>query len=84
MTPAKLKARKERVAKLNAALKKLFPDAKIELTFKTPWELMVAVQLSAQSTDKNVNKITEKLFEKYKTLDDYVHAGKSQKGINEF
>ena len=42
------------------------------------------MQLSAQSTDKNVNKITEKLFKKYKTLDDYVKAGKSQAGIKEF
>src|ERR1700741_38505 len=84
MTPKKLAERKERIKKLNAALGALYPSAAIELTFSTPWELMVAVQLSAQSTDKNVNKITEKLFKKYKTLDDYVHAGKSQKGINEF
>lgn len=84
MTPAKLKLRTARIAKLNAALKKLFPKAEIELNFSSPWELMVAVQLSAQSTDKNVNKITGRLFKKYRTLDDYVHAGKTQKGINEF
>ncbi|MES2203367.1 MAG: endonuclease III [Patescibacteria group bacterium] len=78
MSPAKLKARKERIAKLNRALKKLFPKAEIELSYTTPWELMVAVQLSAQSTDKGVNKITEKLFKKYKTLDDYVRADKSE------
>ena len=60
--------------KLNRALKKLYPDPSIELDFSTPWELMVAVQLSAQSTDKGVNRITEKLFKKYKTLDDYVNA----------
>ncbi len=45
---------------------------------------MVAVQLSAQSTDKNVNKITERLFKKYKSLEDYVHAGKSEKSRREF
>jgi endonuclease III len=84
MTPAKLKERKARMAKLDRQLKKLFPEAHIELKYQTPLELLVAVQLSAQSTDKNVNKITEKLFQKYKTLDDYVHVGKSQKGINEF
>jgi endonuclease-3 len=66
--------RKARIQKLNRALKKLFPVAVIELNFKSPWELMVAVQLSAQSTDKGVNKITEKLFKKYKTLDDYIAA----------
>lgn len=74
MTPKKLQERKERIRKLNRALKKLYPDASIELNFSNPWELMVAVQLSAQSTDKGVNKITEKLFTKYKTLDEYVAA----------
>ncbi|HEY6020465.1 MAG TPA: endonuclease III [Candidatus Paceibacterota bacterium] len=74
MTPKKLLERKARMAKLDKALKKLYPDVHIELNYKTPWQLMVAVQLSAQSTDKNVNKITQKLFKKYKTLDDYVRA----------
>jgi endonuclease-3 len=84
MTPKKLAERKERIQKLNTALKKLFPKAEIELNFSNTLELLIAVQLSAQSTDKNVNKITEKLFKKYKTLDDYVHAGKTQKARNEF
>ena len=84
MTPKKLKERKIRIQKLDRALKKLFPRATIELNYATPWELLVAVQLSAQSTDKQVNKITERLFKKYRTLEDYVHAGKTQKGINEF
>lgn len=66
--------RKERIRQLDRALKKLFPDARIELDFSNPWELLVAVQLSAQSTDKGVNKITKKLFKKYKKLDDYVKA----------
>jgi len=74
MTPKKLAERKARLAKLDRALKKLFPDPKIELNYKTPWELLVAVQLSAQSTDKQVNKITEKLFKKYKTFEAYVKA----------
>jgi len=74
MTPKKLKIRKERLARLDRALKKLFPNVAIELRYKTPWELLVAVQLSAQCTDKMVNKITEKLFKKYRTLDAYVRA----------
>ena len=74
MTPAKLKARKARIQKLNIALKKLYPNAAIELSYKNPLELLVAVQLSAQSTDKQVSKITEKLFKKYRTLGDYVAA----------
>jgi len=84
MLPAKLKARKDRIIKLNKALSKLFPNAEIELNFKNAWELVVAVQLSAQSTDKNVNKITEKLFKKYKKIEDYVHAGKTEKRRREF
>lgn len=84
MNARQLKERKERVRKLDKALKKLFPKAEIELNFSNPLELLIAVQLSAQSTDKNVNKITEKLFKKYKRLDDYVHAGKTQKARNAF
>ena len=72
--PKKLQERRVRIAKLDRALKKLFPRAKIELKFKNPLQLLVAVQLSAQCTDKMVNKVTEKLFKKYKTLDDYVKA----------
>ena len=60
--------------KLDAALKKLFPKATTELIYKTPWQFMVAVQLSAQCTDKRVNIVTKELFKKYKTLDDYVDA----------
>lgn len=84
MSPKKLKERKGRIAKLDRALKKLFPKAAIELNYQTPWELLVAVQLSAQCTDKMVNKITEKLFKKYKTLGAYVRAGNIQKGVRAF
>ncbi|MDO8548150.1 MAG: endonuclease III [bacterium] len=74
MSPKRLKERKERIKKLNKALKKLFPHASIELKYKTPWQLLVAVQLSAQCTDKMVNRIAALLFKKYKKLDDYVKA----------
>lgn len=84
MTPKKLKERKERLAKLDRALKKLFPTAHIELNYATPWELLVAVQLSAQCTDKMVNKITASLFKKYKTLEAYVSASKTTQGVAEF
>lgn len=72
MTDRNLKERRTRVLKLNNALKKLFPKAKIALKYKSNWELLVAVVLSAQSTDKQVNKVTEKLFKKYKKFDDYL------------
>ena len=55
-------------------LTRLFPDPKCALHYRTPWELLVAVILSAQCTDKKVNEVTEGLFKKYKTLDDYVRA----------
>ncbi len=60
--------------KLDHELKKLFPKAHIALDFSNEWELLVAVILSAQCTDKKVNEVTAVLFKKYKTLDDYVHA----------
>ncbi len=70
----KLQERKKRAAKIVAALKKLFPTTGIVLKFSNNWELLVAVVLSAQCTDKKVNEVTEKLFKKYRTLDDYVKA----------
>lgn len=78
MTPKKLQARKARIQKLNRALKKLYPTAAIELKYQNPLELLIAVQLSAQSTDKGVNKITERLFTKYKTLADYCAASPAE------
>lgn len=55
-------------------LKKAYPHAKIVLKYDNPWELLVSVVLSAQCTDITVNKVTETLFKKYKTLNDYVGA----------
>lgn len=66
--------RKSRVEKINNELKKLFPNAKIVLKYKNNWELLVSVILSAQCTDIMVNKVTKKLFIKYKTFDDYLRA----------
>src|SRR5947209_20500907 len=47
-------------------------DARIALRFATPLELLVSVILSAQTTDVNVNKVTETLFQKYRTPEDYL------------
>ena len=55
-------------------LKRLFPTPKPSLHFSNNWELVVAVVLSAQTTDKQVNVVTKTLFEKYKTVDDYLSA----------
>jgi len=71
---AVLRQRKNKAAKIVKALKKLLPDAKIALKYSNNWELLVAVQLSAQCTDKKVNEVTPRLFKKYRTLNDYVKA----------
>jgi endonuclease-3 len=66
--------RRKRAVRMAEVLKKVYPKVKIALNYGTPWELLVAVILSAQSTDKKINEITGKLFRKYKTLGDYVKA----------
>ncbi len=65
---------KTKAIKITEELKKLFPDPKTPLVHSNPWELYVAVALSAQQTDVGVNKVTETLFKKYKKLDDYYKA----------
>lgn len=69
-----MEKRKIRTQEIIKRLKKKYPKAKIALRFGNNWELLVAVILSAQCTDKKVNEVTEKLFKKYKMLDDYVAA----------
>ncbi len=65
---------KDKAAKINKKLKELFPDPHTPLNHANPWELYVAVALSAQQTDVGVNKVTEELFKKYKKLSDYYDA----------
>ena len=52
----------------------MFPDAHCELNHSNPFELVIAVALSAQCTDALVNKVTKNLFQKYKTPDDYIRV----------
>lgn len=66
--------KKERAAKTNQILKGLYPEAHCSLNSSNPFELLVAVRLSAQCTDARVNLVTPELFKKYKTLDDYCTA----------
>lgn len=53
--------------KILAELERLYPDAKPALQYKSPYELLVAVILSAQCTDERVNKVTDVLFKNYNT-----------------
>ncbi len=69
-----MKNNKDRARKILKKLKELFPDAGMMLKYRNNWELLVAVELSAQCTDKKVNEVTERLFKKYRTLADYVNA----------
>ena len=50
------------------------PDAKVELSHRSPWELLVATILSAQCTDQRVNQVTPTLFSRYKTPSDLAKA----------
>lgn len=74
----------ERAYKIYNILKNIYPEPKTELNYTEGYELLFAVIMSAQSTDKQVNKITDKLFVKYKTLQDYVDANPEEfeKDIN--
>ncbi len=61
----------ERAGEIIRRLRKEYPEPKTALHFKTPFELLVATILSAQTTDTLVNRITQSLFKKYKTVKDY-------------
>lgn len=52
----------------------LYPDADCELTYSNAHELLIATILSAQSTDATVNRVTEELFRKYRTIEDFANA----------
>jgi endonuclease III len=65
---------KARVAKIIKLLEKQYPDAKTALNYSNPLEMLIATMLSAQTTDAQVNLVTQKLFEKYHTPEDYANA----------
>jgi endonuclease-3 len=65
---------KEKTLEVIKRLKKEFPDLKTALNFSSPFELLVATILSAQTTDVLVNKVTRDLFKKYRSLKDYAAA----------
>ena len=62
---------KKDIIKIIEILKNTYPDAKCSLDFTTPFEMLVAVILSAQCTDERVNKTTPSLFSKYSTPKDF-------------
>src|SRR6266480_7326660 len=65
---------KERVKKVIDRLEKTHPDAKLDLNFSNPLELLIALILAAQARDDLVNKITVDLFKTYRSAADYTNA----------
>ena len=74
MAKETLEQRKSRALNIIKYLKRKFPEAKIALRYSSPVQLLVAVILSAQCTDKKVNEVTAGLFKKYKTAADFSKA----------
>lgn len=66
-----MKARARRAVRV---LDRLYPHARVFLDHRTPWELTVAVMLSAQSTDRQVNEVTKALFRRYRSVKAYAEA----------
>ena len=64
--------RRDRIGPIVERLAAEHADARIALRFRTDLELLVSVMLSAQTTDVNVNRVTERLFEKYRRPEDYL------------
>jgi endonuclease III len=65
-------SKRERIGPILERLAAEYPDATIALRFGSELELLVSVMLSAQTTDVNVNRVTERLFEKYRRPEDYL------------
>lgn len=65
---------KHRTQQIHSILKTIYPTVSPPLTHSNPFELLVAVILSAQTTDKMVNTVTPNLFNKYRNMDDYANA----------
>jgi len=70
----------EKALKIAQALKKAYPEPKTELTYKNEYELVVAVMLSAQTTDKKVNQVTPGLFKKYPNWGSLANANTNEVG----
>jgi len=69
-----MESKKEKIKKVIPLLKKMHPHARCELVHNNPLELLVATILSAQCTDERVNKVTQDLFKKYKSVKDYAES----------
>ena len=66
------------ISEVITRLKREYPDADTELNWRNPLELLVATMLSAQTTDVRVNMVTDHLFDRYRTAEDYAGADPAQ------
>jgi endonuclease III len=73
-TPESYLEPKQRTQKIIELLSQLYPTAKTALNYTNPLELLIATMLSAQTTDAQVNKVTQTLFKKYRSAKDYAQA----------
>lgn len=71
---AKKSNSKKNVSDILNILSKEYPDVKIQLNYENPFQLLVATILSAQCTDDRVNQVTEKLFKKYISIQDFLNV----------
>lgn len=72
--------KKSEISEVLKILEEVYPDAKAELNFSNPFELLIATILSAQCTDVRVNKVTKELFKEYKTPEDYLNLSQEELG----
>ncbi|MCI5578882.1 MAG: endonuclease III [Oscillospiraceae bacterium] len=70
--------KKQRALEIIERLKKEYPDVKCALTYEKPHELLIAVRLSAQCTDKRVNLVTPALFERFPSIEAFAEASVSE------
>ncbi|QXM05636.1 endonuclease III [Crassaminicella indica] len=68
----RVKKSQAEINKILRVLEDMYPDAKCELNYHNAFQMLIATILSAQTTDKKVNKVTKELFEKYKTPKDFL------------
>lgn len=69
---------KQRARKVVRVLDRLYPEAEVFLDHGNAWELVAAVSLSAQSTDRQVNEVTRKLFARYRSVREYAEADQDE------
>ncbi len=77
-TPISTPATSIRAKKILAILEATYPDARVTLDYKNPFQLLVATILAAQCTDERVNQVTKHLFKKYRTPQDFANADSAE------